>query len=153
MQVSPALFQNIFKYCTFGPNFQLFYLFRIFLFLFFPFFWKNTPMPLLSRIKTDNKGYKYEDNWKWYNILRKIKNLMKGTNKISIESKNYLRILQNLVLIKKKGLQEFTIAHPQAADYILTNTKKKIVECWLINPGLSDHPKIFCKRKTKRKYS
>lgn len=54
---------------------------------------------------------------------------MKGTNKISIESKNYLRILQNLVLIKKKGLQEFTITHPQAADYILTNTKKKIVEC------------------------
>lgn len=78
---------------------------------------------------------------------------MIGTNKISIESKKYLKILQNLVLIKKMGLQEFTIIYPQAADHILTNTKKKIVECWLINPRLSDHPKIFCKRKTKRKCS
>ena len=121
MQVSPALFQNIFKYCTFGPNFQLFYLFRIFLFLFFPFFWKNTPMPLLSRIETNNKGYKNEDNWKWYNILRKIKNLMKGTNKISIESKNYLRILQNLVLIKKKGL---TRVHPHTSTSCWLHTNK-----------------------------
>ena len=54
---------------------------------------------------------------------------MIGTNKISIESKKYLKILQNLVLIKKMGLQEFTIIYPQAADHILTNTKKKIVEC------------------------
>ena len=43
----PALFENIFKFCTFLPKFS-----NILPFFnnFFPFFWKITRMPLLSRI-------------------------------------------------------------------------------------------------------
>ena len=46
---------------------------------------------------------------------------MKGTNKISIESKKYLKILQNLVLIKKKGL---TRVHHHISTSCWSHTNK-----------------------------
>ena len=47
---SSALFQNIFKFCTFLPKLSKFFLFLTFFCPFLPFFWKIACMPLLSRI-------------------------------------------------------------------------------------------------------
>ena len=50
LAVSPVLFQNIFQFCTFLPNFQIFCPFLTFFCPFLPLSWKIARIPLLSRI-------------------------------------------------------------------------------------------------------
>ena len=60
---SPALFQNIFKFCTFSPKFSN-------ILPFFAFLWKIACMPLLSRIRLEYA------NWLWKKICFRKKNVL-----------------------------------------------------------------------------
>ena len=80
------------------------------------------------------------------------KNIIKGTNKISSETKKYLRFCKTFGL--KQLIKSPTRAIPNTSTliyHILTNTKEKITQCGLINIGLSNHQMIFCLRKIKKK--
>ena len=81
----------------------------------------------------------------------KNKNIIKGVNKVSSETKKYLKFCKIFGL--KQLIKSPTRVTPNTStliDYILTNTNEKITQCGLIDIGLSDHQIIFCKRKIKK---
>ena len=75
-------------------------------------------------------------------FTEKNKNTMKGTNKISSETKRYLEFYQNFGF--KQIIQSPTrVMHNTTTllNYILTNTFEKMVKCGIINIGMSDQEK------------
>ena len=79
------------------------------------------------------------------------KNIIKGKNKVSSETKKYLEFCKTFGL--KQLIKPLTRVIPNTStiiDYILTNKNEKIAQCGLITIGLLDHQMIFCTRNLKK---
>ena len=79
------------------------------------------------------------------------KNIIKGANKVSSETKKYLEFCKTFGL--KQLIKSPTRVTPNTStliDHILTNTNEKITQCGLTNIELSDHQMIFCTRKIEK---
>ena len=78
-------------------------------------------------------------------------NIIKGVNKVSSETKKYLKFRKIFGL--KQLIKSPTRVTPNTStliDHILTNTNEKITQCGLIDIGLSDRQIIFSTRKIKK---
>ena len=84
-------------------------------------------------------------------IRENNKNIVKGTNKISLEVKTKLEFCKTFGFKQIiKSPTRVTLITSSLIDHILTNTNEKIAQCELINVGLSDDQMIFCTRKAKK---
>ena len=84
-------------------------------------------------------------------IRENNKNIVKGTNKISLEVKTKLEFCKTFGFKQIiKSPTRVTLITSSLIDHILTNTNEKIAQCELINVGLSDDQMIFCTRKKKK---
>ena len=82
------------------------------------------------------------------------KNIVKGTNKISLEAKKYLWFCKSFGFRQIiKSPTRVTVSTSSLLDHILTNTNEKIAQWGLINVELSDHQMIFCTKKKQKKES
>ena len=69
-----------------------------------------------------------------------MKNIIKGANKVSSETKKHLEFCKTFGL--KQLIKSPTRVTPNTSiliDHILTNTNEKITKCGTINIGLADH--------------
>ena len=78
------------------------------------------------------------------------KNIIKGANKISSETKNIQDFVKLLAVNKQQNHQ--LVSHPTSTliNHILANKNEKITQSGLINIGLSDHQMSFCTRNIKK---
>ena len=84
-------------------------------------------------------------------IRENDKNIVKGTNKISLEAKKYLEFCKTFQFKHIiKSLTRVPLSTSSLIDHILTNTNEKIAQCGLINVGLTDHQMIFVQENRKR---
>ena len=82
---------------------------------------------------------------------REKKNIIKGANKVSSETKKHLEFCKTFGL--KQLIKSPTRVTPNTStliNHILTNRNKKNTQCGIINIGLSNHQMIFCNRKIKK---
>ena len=97
---------------------------------------------------TYSRGSEYKLISQWFDIRRKNKNIIKGANKVSSETKKYLEFCKTFGL--KQSPTRVTPNTSTFIDHILTNMNEKITQCGIINIGLSDHQMILCTRKIKK---
>ena len=97
---------------------------------------------------TYSRASEYKLISQWFDIRRKNKNIIKGANKVSSETKKYLEFCKTFGL--KQSPTRVTPNTSIFLDHILTNTNEKITQCGIINIGLSDHQMILCTRKIKK---
>ena len=82
------------------------------------------------------------------------KNIIKGANKVSSETKTCVEFRKTVDLKQLiKSATSVTSNISTLIDHILTNTNEKIRECGPINIKLSDHQMIFCNEKNKQRKS
>ena len=82
---------------------------------------------------------------------REKKNIIKGANKVSSETKKHLEFCKTFGL--KQLIKSPTRVTPNTStliNHVLTNANQKITQCGLIDIGLSDHQMIFCTKKIKK---
>ena len=83
---------------------------------------------------------------------REKKNIIKGANKVSSETKKHLEFCKTFGL--KQLIKSPTRVTPNTStlmDHILTNMNERNTLCGLTNIGLSDHQIIFLREKLKTK--
>ena len=82
------------------------------------------------------------------------KNIIKGANKVSSETKTCVEFRKTADLKQLiKSATSVTSNISTLIDHILTNTNEKIRQCGPINIELSDHQMIFCNEKNKQRKS
>ena len=73
---------------------------------------------------TYSRGSEYKLISQWFDIRRKNKNIIKGANKVSSETKKYLEFCKTFGL--KQSPTRVTPNTSIFLDHILTNTNEKI---------------------------
>ena len=117
----------------------------------------NTTVTGSTETKFDNSIGDSEISIDGYCGIRKStlgeenKNIIKGENKVSSETKRYLEFCKTFGLKQIiKSPTRVTPSTSNLADHILTNTNEKNTQCGLVNIWLSDHQMIFCTRKIEK---